>query len=84
MGEPGGVLARGGLSNTMDTSLAVDALEEALAQLWQARNLQNTDQGSQVTSAVFTGVLAAAEVQSRWMGAADAMDNVFIEAAGRS
>src|SRR6267154_2802802 len=44
----------------------------------------NTDQGSQFTSAVFTGVLAAAEVQISMDGRGRWMDNVFIERLWRS
>src|SRR6266436_6387911 len=44
------------LSNTMDTSFCIAALEEALARFGKPE-IFNTDQGSQFTSAVFTGVL---------------------------
>ena len=50
------------LSNTMDVSFCVSALEEALARFGKP-DIFNTDQGSQFTSAVFTGVLAAASVR---------------------
>ena len=56
------------LSNTMDVSFCVSALEEALARFGRPE-IFNTDQGSQFTSVAFTGVLTAAGV-SRWMGAA--------------
>jgi putative transposase len=49
------------LSNTMDTAFCVSALEEALARFGKPE-IFNTDQGSQFTSAVFTGTLAAAEI----------------------
>jgi putative transposase len=49
------------LSNTMETALCVSALEEALARFGKPE-IFNTDQGSQFTSAVFTGTLAAAEI----------------------
>lgn len=45
------------LSNTMDTSFCVSALEEALARFGRPE-IFNTDQGSQFTSAAFTGTLA--------------------------
>jgi transposase InsO family protein len=45
-------------------------LEEALARFGRPK-IFNTDQGSQFTSAAFTGMLAAAGVASRWTGAAD-------------
>jgi putative transposase len=42
------------LSNTLDASFYVDALEEALAR-FGAPEIFNTDQGSQFTSEAFTG-----------------------------
>ena len=42
------------LSNTMDATFCVDALEEALAR-WGRPEIFNTDQGSQFTGAAFTG-----------------------------
>jgi putative transposase len=42
------------LSNTMDVSFCVSALEEALARFGRPE-IFNTDQGSQFTSAAFTG-----------------------------
>src|SRR5229473_365837 len=71
------------LSNTMDTSFCIAALEEALARFGKPE-IFNTDQGSQFTSAVFTGVLAAAEVQISMDGRGRWMDNVFIERLWRS
>src|SRR5262249_27770783 len=47
------------LSNTMDVSFCVGTLEEALARFGKPE-IFNTDQGSQFTSAAFTGKLAAA------------------------
>ena len=44
------------LSNTMDTRFCIDALDEALAR-YGAPKIFNTDQGSQFTSAGFTGLL---------------------------
>ena len=44
----------------------------------------NTDQGSQFTSAAFTGVLAAAGVRISMDGRGRWMDNVFIERLWRS
>src|SRR6202051_3881534 len=46
------------LSNTMDVSFCISALEEALARFGRPA-IFNTDQGSQFTSAAFTGTLAA-------------------------
>src|SRR5207248_1777811 len=44
----------------------------------------NTDQGSQFTSAVFTGTLAAAAIKISMDGRGRWMDNVFIERLWRS
>jgi putative transposase len=71
------------LSNTMDTSFCVSALEEALARFGKPE-IFNTDQGSQFTSAAFTGTLAAAGVRLSMDGRGRWMDNVFIERLWRS
>jgi putative transposase len=71
------------LSNTMDTSFCVSALEEALARFGKPE-IFNTDQGSQFTSAAFTGALAAAGVRISMDGRGRWMDNVFIERLWRS
>jgi putative transposase len=49
------------LSNTMDVSFCLAALEEALAKFGKPE-IFNTDQGSQFTSAAFTGALAEAGI----------------------
>jgi putative transposase len=71
------------LSNTMDVSSCVSALEEALARFGKPE-IFNTDQGSQFTSAAFTGVLAAAGIKISMDGRGRWMDNVFIERLWRS
>jgi putative transposase len=71
------------LSNTMDVSFCVAALEEALARFGRPE-IFNTDQGSQFTSAAFTGRLAAAGVRISMDGRGRWMDNVFIERLWRS
>ena len=71
------------LSNTMDVSFCVGALEEALARFGKPE-IFNTDQGSQFTSVAFTGVLAAAGVRISMDGRGRWMDNVFIERLWRS
>jgi putative transposase len=71
------------LSNTMDVSFCVSALEEALAR-FGTPEIFNTDQGSQFTSAAFTGTLAAAGVRISMDGRGRWMDNVFIERLWRS
>ena len=71
------------MSNTMDTSFCVAALEEALARFGRP-DIFNTDQGSQFTSAAFTGVLIAAGMRISMDGRGRWMDNVFIERLWRS
>jgi putative transposase len=71
------------LSNTMDTSFCVAALEEALARFGRP-DIFNTDQGSQFTSAAFTGVLLGAGTRISMDGRGRWMDNVFIERLWRS
>ena len=71
------------LSNTMDVSFCVSALEEALTR-FGTPEIFNTDQGSQFTSAAFTGVLTAAGIRISMDGRGRWMDNVFIERLWRS
>ena len=71
------------LSNTTDTSFCLDALEEALSRFGRPE-IFNTDQGSQFTSAAFTGALMAAGVRISMDGRGRWMDNVFIERLWRS
>jgi putative transposase len=71
------------LSNTMDVSFCVAALEEALARFGRPE-IFNTDQGSQFTSAAFTGTLVQAGVRISMDGRGRWMDNVFIERLWRS
>jgi putative transposase len=71
------------LSNTLDTSFCVDALEEALARFGRPE-IFNTDQGSQFTSATFTDTLRAAGIKISMDGRGRWMDNVFIERLWRS
>src|SRR5947207_10296245 len=71
------------LSNSMDVSFCVSALEEALARFGRP-DIFNTDQGSQFTSTGFTGVLLAAGIKVSMDGRGRWMDNVFIERLWRS
>jgi putative transposase len=71
------------LSNTMDSSFCVEALEEALAR-FGTPEIFNTDQGSQFTAAAFTDVLLRAGVRISMDGRGRWMDNVFIERLWRS
>ncbi len=71
------------LSNTLDASFCVAALEEALAKYGKPE-IFNTDQGSQFTGTDFTGVLLAAGIRISMDGRGRWMDNVFIERLWRS
>ena len=71
------------VSNTMDVSFCVSAVEAALARFGKPE-IFNTDQGSQFTSAAFTGTLASAGIKISMDGRGRWMDNVFIERLWRS
>ncbi len=71
------------LSNSMDVSFCVSALEEALSR-FGTPEIFNTDQGSQFTSATFTGTLARTGIRISMDGRGRWMDNVFIERLWRS
>lgn len=71
------------LSNTMDTDFCVDALQEAITR-YGAPEIFNSDQGSQFTSAAFTGVLEGAGVRISMDGKGRCMDNIFVERLWRS
>ena len=71
------------LSNTLDASFCVAALEEALTRYGKPE-IFNTDQGSQFTGAAFTGALLAAGVRISMDGRGRWMDNVFVERVWRS
>jgi putative transposase len=71
------------LSNTMDGSFCLAALEEALAR-FGVPEICNTDQGSQFTSAAFTSVLEAHGVAISMDGRGRWLDNVMIERLWRS
>lgn len=71
------------LSNTLDASFCIEALEEALHR-YGAPIIFNTDQGSQFTSEGFTGTLHSHGVAISMDGRGRWMDNVFIERLWRS
>ena len=71
------------LSNTMDTSFCIEALEEAIARYGRPE-IFNTDQGSQFTSEAFTQVLTDNHIQISMDGRGRWLDNVFIERLWRS
>jgi putative transposase len=70
------------LSNTLDTSFCLAALEGALQQ--GQPQIFNTDQGVQFTSAAYTGRLEQAGIQISWDGRGRALDNIFVERLWRS
>lgn len=71
------------LSNTLDNSFCLEALEEALA-LHGSPEIFNTDQGSQFTSRDFIDVLAAKNISISMDGKGRAFDNIFVERLWRS
>lgn len=71
------------LSNTLDASFCVDALEEAI-QAYGTPEIFNTDQGSQFTSDEFTGVLKSHDIKISMDGKGRWIDNVFVERLWRS
>jgi len=66
------------LSNTLDASFCVEALQEALA-MYGTPEIFNTDQGSQFTSDAFVGILKSHGINISMDGKGRWMDNVFIE-----
>ena len=70
------------LSNTLDASFCVEALEEALSR--SRPEIFNTDQGVQFTSEGFTSMLKRAEVQISMDGRGRCFDNIMVERLWRS
>ena len=66
------------ISNTMDTSFCIEALEEALSKHGKPE-IFNSDQGCQFTSKEFTEILLKNDIQISMDGKGRAIDNVFIE-----
>ena len=71
------------LSNTLDTSFCVAALEEAMERFGKPE-IFNTDQGSQFTSESFTKKLLNNGIQVSMDGKGRWLDNVFVERLWRS
>ncbi len=71
------------VSITMEADFCVEALEEALAKYGKP-DIFNTDQGSQFTSEVFTGVLIDNGVKISMDGKGAWRDNVFVERIWKS
>ena len=70
------------LSNTLDTSFCLEALEDAVA--LGTPEIFNTDQGCQFTSKDFTKALKKLVIRISMDGRGRALDNVFIERLWRS
>jgi len=70
------------LSNLLDASFCIEALEEALCQ--GRPEIFNTDQGSQFTDADFTGLLRGHGVAISMDGRGRFADNIFVERLWRS
>src|SRR5438445_7402212 len=70
------------LSNLLDASFCIEALEDALSQGRPA--IFNTDQGSQFTDDDFTGVLRVPGVAISMDGRGRFADNIFVERLWRS
>lgn len=71
-----------GISVSIDVVFCVEALEDALAK--GLPDIFNSDQGSQFTSAEFTGRLEKAAVKISMDGRGRVFDNIFIERLWRS
>lgn len=69
-------------SVTLDVSFCLEALEGALCH--GCPEIFNTDQGSQFTSAEFTGRLKQAGISISMDGRGRALDNIFVERLWRS
>jgi len=70
------------LSNTLEGSFCLEALDEALSA--KRPEIFNSDQGSQFTAAAFTGRLENCGVAISMDGRGRALDNVFVERLWRS
>ena len=71
------------LSNTLDASFCVRAVQRALAQ-YGVPEIFNTDQGCQFTATEFTQPLLAAGIKLSMDGKGRCLDNVFIERLWRT
>jgi putative transposase len=71
------------LSITLEADFCIEAVEEALAR-HDAPEIFNTDQGSQFTSAEFTGLLLRNEIRISMDGRGAWRDNLFAERLWRS
>lgn len=72
------------VSNTMETGLCLEALENALLNTGETPEIFNTDQGCQFTSGEWIDRLSELRVEISMDGKGRWMDNVFIERLWRS
>ncbi len=70
------------LSNTLDTTFCIDALEKALDV--STPTIFNTDQGVQFTSLSFTKALLLKGINISMDGRGRALDNIFVERLWRT
>lgn len=71
------------VSNTMTADWCSQVLKEALT-TYPAPAIFNSDQGSQFTADIFTGVLLDANIQISMDGKGRAIDNIFVERLWRT
>src|SRR5512144_1487255 len=71
------------LSITLEVEFCLEAVEDALARHGRP-GIFNTDQGSQFTSAAFTGLLSDNAIAISMDGRGSWRDNVFVERLWRS
>jgi putative transposase len=66
------------LSNTLDASFCVEALEEAIARYGKPE-IMNTDQVSQYTGSSWITTLTKSDIKISMVGRGRYLDNIFIE-----
>jgi len=72
------------VSNTMETGLCLEALDQALSNTGTVPEIFNTDQGCQFTSAEWIDRLRQLDIKISMDGKGRWMDNIFIERLWRS
>lgn len=71
------------ISNTMDTQFCISVLNKAIKK-YGCPEIFNTDQGSQFTSKVFTGILKKHRIKISMCSKGRALDNIYIERVWRT
>jgi putative transposase len=71
------------LSNTLDASFCVEALEEAISKYGKPE-IMNTHQGNQYTGSGWITILTEAKIKISMDGRGRYLDNIFIERLWRS